>query len=695
MLDQPAVFSASQLQTARELFEAVCSDPARREAILNKECRGDPQLRALVEDMIAADGKPHPILDRPLCLSELCPEIKVDGLAPGARVGPYRIVREIGAGGMGAIYLAELADTHATKLFALKVIRWWSPELSERFRREEAILRRLKHANIAQLLDSDIGNERCPYIVMEYVEGQPIHSYCKQKTLSLDDRVLLFRQVCSAVRYLHQNLVVHRDLKPSNVLVTAEGTVKLVDFGIAKLLQEQDSNRARLNTTVGLMTPNYASPEQIHGIVTSTLTDVYSLGVLLYELLTGVNPFAAPGLESHEILRRICEEEPEKPSLAASRICSNSQARNALVKKLRGELDNIVLKSIRKHPEQRYDSVEQFDEDLRRYLDDLPVLAQGLSFSYRARKFLARYRTAVSAGVAMFLLLAGGVVATSVEARIASRERARAEAHAKLAEVAKALAERERATAEQQRFEAERQKTAAERRLAELQTLARDSAQIYAASREGIRSDASLIKQNVQHFLTVLRRENALDPAIGLTLRVSSNEANNPASSDDSWQVPTAWVGGETQPHEFSISIDHRIVHSGRSSLLLRSIVPRPNGAVYVSQSFRAGTFRGKRVRLGAFLRPKDVTNQVFLYLTINRAGDSNPTFLKAETSGTTRWKKYELVTDVPTDADSVTIALELRGPGTVRADDFSFSSVNRFVPLTQHLAPANLDFTK
>jgi len=615
---------------------------------------------------------------------------------PGARVGAYRIVRDIEVGGMGAIYLAELADAHATKRFALKVIRGWSPELSRRFQQEEAILRRLSHPNIAQMLDSDMSNKSCPYIVMEYVEGPPIHAYCTQKALSLDDKVLLFRQVCSAVRYLHQNLVVHRDLKPGNVLVTTDGTVKLVDFGIAKLLQKQEADRLGLNSTVGLMTPNYASPEQVRGAPTSTLTDVYSLGVLLYELLTGVNPFATSGLQTHEILRRICEEEAEKPSVVVSRVCSNSKIQRVVVKNLRGELDNILLKSIRKDPRERYDSVEQFDEDLRRYLDDLPVLAQGLSFSYQTRKFLARYKTAVAVGGAMFLALTGGIVATSIEARVARKERARAEIHAQLAEDAQALAERERATAERQTLEAERQKQAAERRLTELQNLAHGAAQIYAASREGSGpAEAALVAQNSRDLLTMLRRENALDPAIGLTLGALAKEASNPVPSNGSWRVPTGWLGGETQPRQYFIGIDHQIVRGGKSSLLIHSIVPRPSGLAYVSQSFLADRFKGKRVRIVAFLKPENVVNQAFLYLTINKTGGGDPIVLKAGTSGTTAWKRYELVTDVPTNADSIAMVVNLQGPGAVRADDFSFSSVDRSVPLTLNLQPRNLDFTK
>ena len=241
--------------------------------------------------MIETDGEPNAVLDRP-AVSGGMPGDR--GLPPGSTVGPYRILREIGSGGMGVVYLAGREGAEAGELCALKILRWPSPELSRRFQQEQAILSRLAHKNVARLLDMGRTAGEKPYFVMEYVEGEPIHRYCERMELGLEERLGLFRQVCAAVRYLHQNLVIHRDLKPANILVTANGTVKLVDFGIAKLLESSGVLGSSAETGTGLMTPDYASPEQIRGGPASTLTDVYALGILLYELLTGTNPFAAP-----------------------------------------------------------------------------------------------------------------------------------------------------------------------------------------------------------------------------------------------------------------------------------------------------------------------------------------------------------------------------------------------------------------
>ena len=328
-----------QLQRAREVFEAVAAERGTAREDILRLCDGDTELCSVVERMIASDDQTQPILDRPFSLAGADGSLDAGGLQPGARVGRYAILREIGAGGMGTVYLAERAEGTARAQYAVKILRWSSQEFSRRFRLEQEILSGCEHPNIARWLDSGTTEDRKPYFVMEYVDGRPFRQYCEQNGLSTSDRLRLFRQVCGAVRYLHQNLVVHRDLKPSNILITAEGQVKLVDFGIAKLLPSSET------TGVGLMTPDYASPEQIRGGPTSTLTDVYSLGVLLYELLTGTNPFRGPRDAVHLTLRRICEEEPEKLSATASRTGSRK-----LYRELRGELDNIVLKAIRKQP---------------------------------------------------------------------------------------------------------------------------------------------------------------------------------------------------------------------------------------------------------------------------------------------------------------------------------------------------------
>lgn len=628
--------TAEQLQRARKLFEKVSAeDQTVRTDLLQRERAGDPAVAALVEQMIKADAEAQPILDQPLRPRD------TGELRAGDRVGKYRIVREIGMGGMGAVYQAEPADGNCAEpgagFVAIKVVRWYSDEVSLRFKHEQAILSGLQHPNIARLLDSGTTGSLSPYFVMEYVDGLPIHVFCEGKELV--DRLRLFRQVCAAVAYLHRHLVVHRDLKPGNVLVTADGTVKLVDFGIAKLLHAPDGLLSPVKTIAGLMTPDYASPEQIRGAATSTLTDVYSLGVLLYELLTGERPFTAPVGEVHETLRRICEEEPRKPSVTGR---GNRQ--------LRGELDNIILKAIRKEPERRYASAEQFDEDLRRYLNQEPVLAQGDSIGYRTRKFAARHKGGVAAGFTMLLLLAGGVVATSIEAGNARRAEALAEQHAR----------------------------DADRRLAALQKLAKGVVRVYNSNQPGV-------AESVHDSLLALRLEPGLEPGLRDVLdRIESAGQ----TSDPSWDVPQGWKAIETQAKEYRVGRDQRVVHSGKSSLFLRSLATRPVGSVYVYQRFDAKAYRGKRVRLTAFLRSEGLDHEAALSLFAAYE------FGRTTLAGTTPWKKYELVVDVPAASEAIRILLTQQGAGTVWADDFSFKQVDSTVPLSIR-RPENLSFTK
>jgi serine/threonine-protein kinase len=475
------------LQQARMVFEAAAAaEMQARAGILEQGCGADTELRAVVEGMIQADGEAHEILDRPFSLTDVEGANVKETFESGALIGPYRIIRELGAGGMGVVYLAERLDGTAAERYAVKILSWWSHDQMRRFGQERSILSRLEHPNIARLIESGLAQGTQPYFVMEYVDGRPIHKFCNEHGYSTEHRLKLFRQLCGALRYLHQNLVVHRDLKPSNILVTSGGVVKLLDFGITKPLPGYDGASSLTQTMAGLMTPDYASPEQIRGEPASTLTDVYALGVLLYELLAGVRPFEDPSRQLHDKLRRICEEEPEKPSNAASR--QQPGPRNKVVQQLRGELDNIILKAMQKEPARRYGSVEQLDEDLRRYLHGLPVLTQNDSLFYRTRKFVVRHRVGVAAAAAIFVLLTGGIVATATEAAIAGRERARAEEQARSAERAKATAEiqtqeakQEKLRAEQEAIEAKRQKENAERRLSQIQQVAKSAARAYSA----------------------------------------------------------------------------------------------------------------------------------------------------------------------------------------------------------------------
>ncbi|MGA2184035.1 MAG: protein kinase [Bryobacteraceae bacterium] len=355
------------------------------------------------------------------------------------RFGPWRIVREIGRGGMGVVYLASRADQQFDRLVALKVLRgdFKADEVLSRFRHERQILAQLSHPNIATLLDGGSTPQGDPYIVMEYIEGEPLHRYCDAHNLSVRDRIRLFRQACSAVQYVHQNLIVHRDLKPGNFLVTAEGVLKLLDFGIAKILQSDPFMTTMDVTAAGqlLMTPGYASPEQVRGQPVTTVSDVYSLGVVLYELLTGQGPYRVTSSALHELARAICETEPDKASTAIGKAGTDpfevSRRRSTDPERLRhvlkGDIDNILHKAMQKEPSRRYSSAELLSEDLRCYLEDLPVTAHEDSFRYRAEKFVRRHRIPVAAAVVAAVSLVAGAGIALREAHVATTQQALAE----------------------------------------------------------------------------------------------------------------------------------------------------------------------------------------------------------------------------------------------------------------------------
>jgi non-specific serine/threonine protein kinase/serine/threonine-protein kinase len=344
---------------------------------------------------------------------------KMSSLTPGQRVGAYAIVRELGRGGMGAVYLAQRADGAFEKQVAIKVLKRGTDtdEVLRRFQSEREILARLNHPNIARLLDAGTTDDGLPYFVMDYVDGKPITRYADDDRLSLTERLNQFRVVCSAVGYAHQNLIIHRDLKPNNVLVTNEGEVKLLDFGIAKLVQQVESEHPNVTITMlRVMTPEYASPEQVKGEPVTTVSDVYSLGVFLYELLTGERPYKFTRRTPDVITKAICEQEPERPSTAVARATPKSkiEIRNSRI--LRGDLDNIVLKALRKEPERRYRSVDQFSADIRRHLEGLPVLARKDTAAYRASKFVQRHKLGVAAAGLVALALVAGSITTAWQA---------------------------------------------------------------------------------------------------------------------------------------------------------------------------------------------------------------------------------------------------------------------------------------
>ncbi len=352
---------------------------------------------------------------------------------------------------MGAVYLAVRADDQYQKRVALKLVRRGmdTKDILRRFRHERQILASLNHPCIAQLLDGGTTEDGLPYFAMEYVEGKPITNYSDTHKLTIAERLRLIRQVCSAVHCAHQNLVVHRDLKPSNILITADGTPKLLDFGIAKLLNPELSAQTidPTATALQLMTPEYASPEQVRGEPVTTASDVYSIGIVLYELLTGHRPYRLTSPLPHENLRTVCEEEPEKPSTVINRVETTTSADGAtqvsltpeivsrtregqpekLRRRLHGDIDNIVLMAVRKEPQRRYATVNQLSEDIRRHLEGLPVVARKDSFGYRAEKFIARHKASVAAAAVVGVSLLAGVMTTSWQAQVAKDQRARAE----------------------------------------------------------------------------------------------------------------------------------------------------------------------------------------------------------------------------------------------------------------------------
>jgi serine/threonine protein kinase/tetratricopeptide (TPR) repeat protein len=400
--------------------------PAARAALVAERCGGDAALQREVESLL---DQTTGTFDRIAAGATDTLRRDVTSLAPGHRFGAYAIVREIGRGGMGAVYLARRADGEFEKEVAIKVLKRGTDtdEVLRRFMGERQILARLDHPGIVRLIDAGTTDDGLPYLAMDYVEGVPITEYARERQLSIPERLKLFREVCSAVAYAHQNLVVHRDLKPSNILVTKAGQPRLLDFGIAKLLQPEVDGAAATMTVLRAMTPEYASPEQVKGNAITTVSDVYSLGVVLYELLTGDRPYHLKRGSPDEITHAICEQEPERPSTTVTRNAPAAEKANEVQRQLRGDLDNIVLKALRKDPQRRYASVDQFSGDIRRHLEGLPVRARKDTISYRAGKFVGRHRLGVAAAVLLLLALLGGVIASTWEARRARSAEAKAQ----------------------------------------------------------------------------------------------------------------------------------------------------------------------------------------------------------------------------------------------------------------------------
>ena len=414
-----------------EIVEAALERaPAERAQFLNTACGDDIALRAEVESLLGFQNQARDFIESPAY--EIASRILVeqDGeLTPGQTLGDYQVLSLLGEGGMGEVYLAT--DKKLERQVAIKVVKHGvgSASVLHHSRKEEKILAGLNHPNIARLYGAEVTTSGLAYFVMEYVDGRRLDQYCREQELSIADRLAIFRKICAAITYAHQNLIVHRDIKPANIRVTADGEPKLLDFGIAKLLDPETSTAGELTMTfAAVMTPEYASPEQIRGENITTATDVYSLGVVLYELLTAQRPYNIKSRNPTEIARVICEYQPARPSTAVAKFeAANSDRAIRDRKSLRGDLDNIVLKALRKEPGRRYLSVAQLSDDIRRYLDGRPVSARKDTFNYRAIKFIKRNKLAVGAATVIVLSLIGGIAATAVEARRANQQRARAE----------------------------------------------------------------------------------------------------------------------------------------------------------------------------------------------------------------------------------------------------------------------------
>jgi serine/threonine protein kinase len=422
-----------------EILDKVLHLPGEeRPVYLGEIAASDPELHLEVSSLLASHEQAGSEFLNTLAKPEFeQSEVNRDSKV-GRRFGPYQVVELIGVGGMGEVYRAVRADDQYRKQVALKLVRPGqdSSFVINRFKNERQILASLDHPNIARLLDGGTAEEGVPYFVMELIEGKTIDRYCDDQKLATADRLKLFLQVCSAVQLAHQRLIVHRDLKPGNILVTADGVPRLLDFGIAKLLDPGEgttgSEPTQTMTQFRAFTPGYASPEQIKGESITTASDVYSLGVVLYELLTGCSPYGSTNRTLHEIARAVCESEPEKPSAAIRRRSTSPPRKPTLVagegdpdkisRRLKGDLDNILLMALRKEPLRRYSSVEQFAQDIRRHLENLPVTARQDTAGYRASKFIARHKTAVAATAVFAILLLAALLVTIREAHIARQQ---------------------------------------------------------------------------------------------------------------------------------------------------------------------------------------------------------------------------------------------------------------------------------
>jgi serine/threonine-protein kinase len=447
----------------KAIIDALCDVPReQRSRALDVACAGDDVLRREVASLLDASDEAASVLES-AGFTDL-PAVRGPEAVLGRRIGIYEITDVIASGGMGTVYRAARVDGQIEQVVAVKFIRpgLLTPDLLDRFHRERRLLAVFDHPHIARLLDGGVTEDGQPYLVMEYIQGRPIDEYCDEHRLNTVERLRLFRDVCASVQYAHQHLVVHRDLKPSNIMVTNEGQVKLLDFGIAKALTSEPPEAAADQpvTQQPLLTPEYASPEQFRGEPVTTATDVYALGVVLYRLLTGHRPYRGTSRQFQDVAMAVCREEPQRPSTAVHRAGETLRTADGrtisltpdavslpregppwkLARRLAGDIDAIVLKALRKEPGRRYASAELFAEDIRCYLEGLPVAARRGSRWYRMAKLARRHRAALAAAAVVALSLLGGAIALIWAAEVSRHER-------NLALKAKEFAEREMASA--------------------------------------------------------------------------------------------------------------------------------------------------------------------------------------------------------------------------------------------------------
>ncbi len=422
-------------QNVKEIFLAALEKTdGEREEFLSEI--SDEEIRAEVESLLTSHEEIDDFIETPAFeIGEIFASNPTE-----KHFGNYKIIREIGAGGMGAVFLAERDDGEFSQQVAIKIIRQTvaDSELINRFRRERQILANLNHPNIAKLLDGGVSANGEPFLAMEFVEGEAITKFAERENLNLEARLKLFLKVCAAVSFAHRNLVVHRDIKPLNILVTKDGEPKLLDFGLAKLTEQSADEKTQ--TAFHALTPAYASPEQLKNEPITTSSDIYSLGVVFYELLTGEKPFHFEGKSLEEIIKTATQREPAAPSfveeekrrrgeeeILSSELSSSSPFLFFSSSQIKGDLDNIALTALRKEPARRYQTVEAFADDIERYLKGLPIEARPNTLKYRAEKYFKRHKIGVLAASLVLLSLIGGIVASLWQAQVARNEKAKAE----------------------------------------------------------------------------------------------------------------------------------------------------------------------------------------------------------------------------------------------------------------------------